>query len=67
MVMVLFAYWQCVNDAAALGKQMRLQNLRAEALLCLPFTEYVDLPYLGRCHGNGPPPRTLRCHNSPIV
>jgi hypothetical protein len=62
MVMVLFAYCECVDDAIAGREQVRSQDLDAKALFGLSFAEDDQL-----LHGSGPPPRTFRCHSSPIV
>ena len=61
MMVVLFTNRQSVDNAIPSREQMRLEHLRAEALLGLALTEDIDL-----FHGNGPPLMTFRCHNSPI-
>ncbi len=52
---------ESVNYTAAIGKQVRLQDLDAERLLRLSLAENVEL-----FQGRGPAPITFLCHNSPI-
>jgi len=61
VVMTLFPDRQGVNNSDTRGEQMWLENLFTEPLFSLPLPEDVQL-----LHGNGPPPRTLRCQSSPI-